>query len=219
MWVGHGIGDSRWMDSCALDRRRRLLRPTAPLRRAAGHGRRARDRGDAAAGPPARAARPPGRRAADPGARDAGRLLTLWLARALPEGGRLITLEADPGFAAISRANLAGVDGVELIEGPALETLPGLEPEPFDLIFIDADKAAYPEYLGWALRLSRPGTLIVADNVVRAGAVVDSDSDDPNVRGVRRLTELVAAEPRLTATAVQTVGGKGYDGFLLALVS
>jgi predicted O-methyltransferase YrrM len=140
---------------------------------------------------------------------------TLWLARARPE--TLITLEANPEYAAIARENLAGVAGVELIEGPALESLPRLGPEPFDLIFLDADKRSYPEYLGWALRLSRPGTLLVADNVVRGGAVLDGE--DASARGVRRFSELVAAEPRLAATAIQTVGGKGYDGFLLAIVS
>jgi predicted O-methyltransferase YrrM len=138
---------------------------------------------------------------------------TLWLARAQPE--TLITLEANPEYAAIARRNIGGL--AEVIEGPALDTLPGLEPEPFDLIFIDADKGAYPEYLQWALRLSRPGTLIVADNVVREGRVLDGD--DPSARGVRRMAELVAAEPRLDATVIQTVGAKGYDGFLLAIVS
>jgi predicted O-methyltransferase YrrM len=137
-----------------------------------------------------------------------------WLARALPPGGRLVTLEADPAYAEIARANLAGLP-VDVVAGPALETLPAVE-GPFDLIFIDADKRSNPEYLGWALRLSRPGTVIVADNVVREGAVLDGD--DPSARGVREFAELVAAEPRLTATAVQTVGEKGWDGFLLALV-
>ena len=146
---------------------------------------------------------------------------TIWLARALPEGGRLVTLEADAGYAVIARDNLAraGVaERVEVIVGPALETLPRLGREPFDLIFLDADKRPNPDYLEWALGLSRPGTLIVADNVVRGGAVIDG-GDDPSVRGVRRFAELVAAEPRLAATAIQTVGDKGYDGFLLALVS
>jgi predicted O-methyltransferase YrrM len=138
----------------------------------------------------------------------------IWLARALPPGGRVVTLEADPAYAEIARANVAGLP-VDVVAGPALETLPTLEGA-FDLIFIDADKRSNPEYLGWALRLSRPGTVIVADNVVRAGAVLDGD--DPSARGVRELAELVAAEPRLTATVVQTVGAKGWDGFLLALV-
>jgi predicted O-methyltransferase YrrM len=149
---------------------------------------------------------------------------TLWLARALPGDGRIVTLELDPHHAEVARANLdnTGVlDSVELIVGPAIETLPTLRNSaaaPFDLIFIDADKQSYPEYLHWALKLSRPGTVIVADNVVRQGKVVEPDCDDPNVQGVRRFTELVAAEPRLSATVLQTVGVKGYDGFLLAVV-
>jgi predicted O-methyltransferase YrrM len=149
---------------------------------------------------------------------------TLWLARALPGDGRIVTLELDPHHAEVARANLenAGVlDSVDLIVGPAIETLPTLRNSPaapFDVIFIDADKQSYPDYLRWALKLSRPGTVIVADNVVRQGKVVDPDSDDPNVQGVRRFTELVAAEPRLSATVLQTVGVKGYDGFLLAVV-
>jgi predicted O-methyltransferase YrrM len=140
---------------------------------------------------------------------------TLWLARALPAGGRLVTLETDPRHAEVASANLAGV--AEVIEGPALETLPRLT-GPFDLVFIDADKRSNAEYLGWALRLSRPGTLIVADNVVRCGALTDGSSTDPNVVGVRAFFHAVSAEPRLRATAIQTVGAKGYDGFLLALV-
>ncbi len=149
---------------------------------------------------------------------------TIWLARALPSGGRLVTLEADPAYAEVARANFvrAGLaEAVEVRVGPALETLPQLAAEgdgPFDLIFIDADKPSNPEYLEWALALSRPGTLIVADNVVRGGAVLDAGSNDPRVQGIRRFTELLAAEPRLSATAVQTVGVKGYDGFVLALV-
>jgi predicted O-methyltransferase YrrM len=142
---------------------------------------------------------------------------TIWLARALPPGGRLVTLEVEPRYAEVARANLAraGLAGVvEVRVGPALETLPRLE-GPFDLIFLDADKAESPDYLEWALRLSRPGTLIVADNVVRGGAVADAASDDPRVRGIRRFNELVAAEPRLEATVIQTVGSKGWDGFAL----
>jgi predicted O-methyltransferase YrrM len=150
---------------------------------------------------------------------------TIWLARALPEGGRLITLESDPKHAVVARANLAraGLAGVvELRLGPALETLPRLAAEgrgPFDLIFIDADKPGYPDYLAWALKLSRRGSLIIADNVVRGGAVADAASDDPRVQGVRRFSELLAAEPRVSATAIQTVGSKGYDGFAFALVT
>jgi predicted O-methyltransferase YrrM len=149
---------------------------------------------------------------------------TIWLARALPGDGRVVTLELDPHHAEVARANLeiAGVlDSVDLIVGPAIETLPTLRNSavaPFDLIFIDADKQSYPEYLRWALKLSRPGTVIVADNVVRQGMVVDPDCEDPNVQGVRRFTELAAAEPRLSATVLQTVGTKGYDGFALAVV-
>ena len=149
---------------------------------------------------------------------------TIWLARALPAGGRLVTLEADPKHAEVARANLARAglaDVVELRLGRALETLPRLAAEgrgPFDLIFIDADQPGYPDYFAWALKLSRPGSLILADNVVRKGAVVDAASDDPRVQGVRRFNELLAAEPRVTATAIQTVGSKGYDGFALALV-
>ncbi|MEV0536047.1 O-methyltransferase [Kitasatospora sp. NPDC050463] len=150
---------------------------------------------------------------------------TIWLARALPEGGRLVTLEADEQCAAVAtcsieRAGLAEV--VELRTGRALDTLPQLEKEggePFDLVFIDADKPSNPAYLEWALRLTRPGSLIIGDNVVRDGAVTDGASTDPRVQGVRRFTEQIAAHPRLTATAVQTVGEKGYDGFVLALVT
>ena len=150
---------------------------------------------------------------------------TIWLARALPAGGRLITLEADPKHADVARANIAraGLAGVvEVRLGRGIDTLPHLVEEklgPFDLIFIDADKPGYPDYLPWALKLSRAGTLIIADNVVRKGAVADASSSDPNVQGVRRYNELVAAEPRLSATAIQTVGSKGYDGLTIALVT
>ncbi|MFJ8046169.1 O-methyltransferase [Kitasatospora sp. NPDC096147] len=150
---------------------------------------------------------------------------TIWLARALPADGRLVTLEADPRCAEVATANLtrAGIaDRVDLREGPALDTLPTLAADghgPFDLVFIDADKPANPAYLEWALRLTRPGSLIIGDNVVRDGAVTDAASDDPRVQGVRTFTELIAAHPRLTATALQTVGSKGYDGFVLALVT
>jgi predicted O-methyltransferase YrrM len=145
---------------------------------------------------------------------------TIWLARALPEGGRLVTLEADPRHARVARSNLerAGLsDVVEVVEGPALETLPRLS-GPFDLVFIDADKQRSADYLALALELSRPGTLIVADNVVRGGALVDAEDEDPSVVGSRRLVEAVAAEPRLIGSAVQTVGVKGWDGMVLALV-
>ena len=149
---------------------------------------------------------------------------TIWLARGLPADGRVVTLEYEPRHAQVARANLerAGfADRVEVVVGAALDTLPGLvgdDRAPFDLIFIDADKQGYPDYLTWSLRLSRPGTLIVADNVVRDGAVADPASTDPLVLGVRRFAELVATEPRLAATTIQTVGVKGYDGLAFALV-
>ena len=150
---------------------------------------------------------------------------TIWLGRALPPDGRLITLEADPTYAEVARSNIsrAGLgDVVDLRLGPALETLPQVAAEdrgPFDLIFLDADKASNPQYFAWALELSRRGSLLIADNVVRAGAVADSASGDPSVRGVRDFLELLAAEPRVSATAIQTVGSKGYDGFAVALVT
>jgi len=150
---------------------------------------------------------------------------TIWLARALPAGGRLVTLEADARYAEVARENIrqAGLAGaVELRVGPALELLPALAADglgPFDLVFIDADKSNNPAYLRWALELSRPGSLIVADNVVRGGTVLDAASGDPSVQGVRRFYELLASEPRVSATAIQTVGSKGYDGFALALVT
>jgi predicted O-methyltransferase YrrM len=154
---------------------------------------------------------------------------TIWLARALPSGGRLVTLEANPEYAEVARANVAraGLAGiVELRVGAALETLPELASEggePFDLIFIDADKTNTPNYYTWALELSRPGSLIIADNVIRDGAVADADSDDPAARASRRFHDMLAAEQaagqRVSATTIQTVGIKGYDGFTLALVS
>ena len=150
---------------------------------------------------------------------------SIWLARALDEGGRLVTLELDPAYAALARENVerAGLSGrVDVRTGPALETLPQLVAEgvgPFDLVFLDADKAGNPEYLHWTLELSRPGTLIVADNVVRGGAILDVETGDQSARGARRFLELLAAEPRVTATALQTVGAKGHDGFALAIVT
>jgi predicted O-methyltransferase YrrM len=150
---------------------------------------------------------------------------TIWLARALPPGGRLVTLESVQHHAEVARENItrAGfADVVELRVGPALETLPQLVAEgagPFDLIFLDANKDSYPEYFTWALELSRPGTLIVADNVVRDGRVADLDNDNPYVVGARRFLELVGVDPRVTATTIQTVGSKGYDGFTLAVVT
>jgi predicted O-methyltransferase YrrM len=149
---------------------------------------------------------------------------TIWLARALPPEGKLITLEFDPRHAAVATANIAqaGLSAkVEIRVGPALDTLPELyaeSHEPFDLIFIDADKDNYPGYLKWAIQFSRPGTLILADNVVREGEILDPDSPDPRIQGVRRFIEMIQADPRLDATALQTVGSKGYDGFAIALV-
>ena len=149
---------------------------------------------------------------------------SIWLARALPAEGRLITLEVDPDTASIARSNLeyAGLDHVvEVRTGSALDTLPKLATEelpPFDLVFIDADKKSTPEYFDYALRLTRPGGMIVIDNVVREGRVIDRDNPDPDIQGIRRVTEMIAAEPRVTATVMQTVGVKRYDGFLIALV-
>jgi predicted O-methyltransferase YrrM len=150
---------------------------------------------------------------------------TIWLARALPEGGHLISLEADARHAEVARANIAGAGLQAIVEvrlGMALDTLPGLAAErrePFDFVFIDADKPNNPAYFDWALQLSRPGSIIVVDNVVRDGEVIDAGSDSPTVQGVRRVLERLAAEPRVSATAIQTVGAKGYDGFAIALVT
>jgi len=149
---------------------------------------------------------------------------TLWLARALPDDGVVVSLELEPRHAEIARDNLKAarlVHRTELRIGAAADTLAALVNEhaaPFDFIFIDADKAGYPEYLQWSLKLSRPGTLIVADNVVREGKVIDPENPDPNIQGVRRFTEMITAESRLSATALQTVAGKGYDGFVIAVV-
>jgi predicted O-methyltransferase YrrM len=149
---------------------------------------------------------------------------TIWLARALPADGRLITLEADPKHAEVARSNISRAGLSEVVDlriGSALDTLLQLEQEcvaPFDLTFIDADKSNNPEYLRWALTLSRPGSLIIIDNVIRDGAVIDGTNPDPSIKGNRRLFEMLAADPRLSATALQTVGRKGYDGFVLALV-
>ncbi len=143
---------------------------------------------------------------------------------ALPPGGRLVTLESDPEHADVARANLirAGLgDVVSLRVGRALDVLPQLALEkhpPFDLTFIDADKACTADYFDWAVRLSRPGGLIVVDNVVRKGAILDENSSDPSVQGVRRFFELASKDNRVSATAIQTVGSKGYDGFSIALV-
>lgn len=149
---------------------------------------------------------------------------TIWMARALPEGGRVVTLELEPRHAEIARGNFeaAGVsDRIEIRIGTALDSLRAMEQEgsaPFDLIFIDADKERMPEYLEWSLKLAHPGTILIADNVVRDGKVLDDATDDPHVRGVQRFLELVAANPRLSATAMPTVGARGFDGFAMAVV-
>jgi predicted O-methyltransferase YrrM len=154
-----------------------------------------------------------------------GAYSTIWLARAVGENGKVVTLELDTRHAEVAQRNLdnAGVaDRVDLHIGPAAKTLEALVAEhtaPFDFIFIDADKAGYPDYILGSLKLSRPGTLIIADNVVRDGQVIDPTDPDPNIQGVRRFTDLVAAEPRLSATVLQTVGSKGYDGFAIAIVN
>lgn len=147
---------------------------------------------------------------------------TIWLGRAVATDGRVVTLEANPAYAEVAKQNiaLAGLaDVVDVRVGKAIDTLPQLEElAPFDFIFIDADKPSNPDYLRWSLKLSRPGTIIVGDNVVRNGAVVEPDSADPKVQGVREFLQMIADEPRLSATAIQTVGSKGYDGFAIAQV-
>jgi predicted O-methyltransferase YrrM len=149
---------------------------------------------------------------------------TIWLARALGPGGRLVTLEADPKNAQVALANIERAGVAEIVElrlGRALETLPVLAAEggeSFDLVFIDADKPSTPDYFTWALELTHPGSIIIADNVIRDGAVADQASKDPGAQGSRRLHEMLALEPRVSATTIQTVGMKGYDGFTLALV-
>jgi predicted O-methyltransferase YrrM len=150
---------------------------------------------------------------------------TIWMARALPADGRLVTLEIDKRHADVARANIARAGLAQQVQvrlGPALDLLAQLGAEragPFDLTFIDADKENNPAYFEWALRLSRPGSVIVVDNVVRGGAVTDADSTDPSVQGVRRLNQMMASDPRVSATTIQTVCAKGYDGFALALVN
>jgi predicted O-methyltransferase YrrM len=149
---------------------------------------------------------------------------TIWMARAVPAGGRVVSLEIDPRNAAVAATSIerAGVsDRVEIRVGRAVDTLTALAAdgvEPFDLVFVDADKRSNPEYLAWALRLTHVGSVIVVDNVVRGGAVVDAETTDPDIQGIRRMNEMIAAEPRLLTTAIQTVGSKGYDGFAIALV-
>src|SRR6266516_1891310 len=164
--------------------------------------------------------------------RHAGRILeigtlgaysTIWLARALPSNGCVVTVESVSSHAAVARSNIARAgfaDIVDLRVGLALDTLPALEAEghKFDLTFIDADKPNIPEYFEWALKLSNPAALIIVDNVVRDGAIIDATSEDPSIRGVRRFNEVLAADKRVSATTIQTVGSKGYDGFTIALV-
>ncbi len=149
---------------------------------------------------------------------------SICLARALPPGGRLITLEFEPKHARVARENLdrAGVGAaVEILTGRAIDLLPGVQaasPDPFDLVFIDADKVSTPDYFAWALRLTRPGSIIIVDNVVRGGEVANAASTDANAQGMRRFFAALAEEKRVVATAIQTVGSKGYDGFVLARV-
>ena len=153
-----------------------------------------------------------------------GAYSTIWLAQALPSDGRIVSLEIDPRHAAVARENLAAAgvgDRVEVRVGRASDSLAAIAEEsgePFDFIFMDADKPSNPEYLEWALRLGRRGSVIVADNVVRGGRIVDATDEDPSVRGTRRLHEMLARDPRVDSTTIQTVGGKGYDGFALALM-
>jgi predicted O-methyltransferase YrrM len=149
---------------------------------------------------------------------------TIWLARALPEDGRVVTLELDPGYAEIAAANIerAGLAGlIEIRVGDAHESLAALiaeAPEPFDMVFIDADKQSTPEYFTAALELSRPGGVIVVDNVVRGGALIDADGQDPGAQGMRRFHEMLSGDTRVSATTIQTVGSKGYDGLTVVLI-
>ena len=149
---------------------------------------------------------------------------TIWMAKALPANGRIVTIEIDPKHAEVAQQNFnrAGLsDKVELCTGNARDILPDMIDEgagPFDFVFIDADKASNPDYFGWALEMSRPGTVIIVDNVIREGHIIEADSEDASVKGVRRLNEVMAGNPRVTVTALQTVGVKGYDGFSVALV-
>jgi predicted O-methyltransferase YrrM len=150
---------------------------------------------------------------------------TIWMGKALPEGGHLVTLEFDPRHATVARRNIdnAGLrEKVTIHVGPAAQTLPTIAaagPEPFDFIFIDADKPNNPIYLDWAIRLSRPGTVIILDNVIRDGKILDPQNDDPRIIGTRAAYDLIGHHPRLQATALQTVGAKGWDGFAMAIVS
>ncbi|MEO8335607.1 MAG: O-methyltransferase [bacterium] len=149
---------------------------------------------------------------------------TIWLARGLEKGGKVVTLEFEPKHAEVAAQSIAKAglsESVTIHVGKAIDTLPQLAHSgdaPFDLVFIDADKKSIPEYFEWALKMSRPGTLILVDNVVRAGRVVDANSDDADIQGIRRFNEMVAREPRVTVTTLQTVGSKGYDGLAFVLV-
>lgn len=150
---------------------------------------------------------------------------TIWLARALQPGGKVITLEFNPKHVEVARGNIARAglaDVVDIRQGAALDSLAVIATEghdPFDMVFVDADKNNNPGYFEWAMKLTRPGSLIIVDNVIRKGAVADANSDDHYVHGVRRMHEMIAAEPRVMATALQTVGAKGYDGFTMLLVT
>jgi len=153
-----------------------------------------------------------------------GAYSTIWMARGMRPGGRIVTLEFWPSYVEVARANIARAGLAHMVEvrqGRALDTLPRLEAEglhPFDFIFIDADKASNALYLDWAVKLSRPGTVIICDNVIRAGAVIEADSTDESLQGARDVFDMLGAHPRLSGTAVQTVGAKGYDGFAIAVV-
>ena len=146
---------------------------------------------------------------------------TIWMARGLAEGGKLTTLELDPKHAEVAAANLSAAevaDRVDVVVGPAIDSLAGLDGETFDFTFVDADKPSTAAYVDWAVGHTRPGGLVVVDNVVRQGAIADAGSDDANVRGMRRFLTQVAADPRVDTTVVQTVGSKGYDGFAVVAV-
>lgn len=154
-----------------------------------------------------------------------GAYSTIWFAKALPADGRIITIESEPKYAEVARENIEAAgfgDMVDVRLGKALDVLPDIAAEnvgPFDFTFIDADKPNIPEYFDWALRLSRSGSIIIVDNVIREGAVIDANSEDASVQGVRRLNDRLARESSVTATTLQTVGGKGYDGFTIAVVN
>ncbi len=149
---------------------------------------------------------------------------TIWLGRALPPGGTLVTIEVEPAHAEVAWANLERAGLTEVVHlrlGPALQVLPQLEADqagPFDMVFIDADKPSNPEYLSWAFRLTRPGSTIIVDNVVRDGSVLDESGTDAAVIGTRTMLQTMGSDPRLSATAIQTVGVKGYDGLAIAVV-